>query len=163
MFRNKFLLAFVTILLLFICTQNIYASDSGINLHFKKPKIKKELIKKVKFIRKDANLIKNKYFYNFLFYQENDSIFLNISYDRCPPFIISDKVDLLGYSVYKNNYLVFMNFMIPHELINYFMETKRLYKDIAELWEIGYGIDGKTYVFYINELKELVFIRKYRY
>jgi len=158
------LFIFFVILLLFSNMQNCIAFNLC-DKPFRKKTINKEIIEKVKFIRKDIEIKKEIVFFDFFFYQKNDSIFLDISYDFGPPYIMSDEIENLGFIVYKNNALIFMNEQISHELICHFINIKKLNKDIEYLREkLSRGhCDGETYVFYINELKELVFLRKYRY
>jgi len=158
------LFIFFVILLLFSNMQNCIAFNLC-GKPFCKKTINKEIIEKVKLIRKDVNLKSKIVFFDFFFYQKNDSIFLDISYDLGPPYNMSNEIEELGFIVYKDNALTFANKKISHELICHFINIKKLNKDIEYLREkLSRGqCDGETYVFYINELKELVFLRKYRY
>ena len=157
MIRRKFFLVFV-ILWSCVCTPNCFVSNIDSNYPQKKKRINKELIDKVNFIREEHNLPEKNIFFIFYFYQKNDSTFLSIGYDLSPPLIISKEVESLGYSVYKNDFFIFLNRKLSIDFINYFVEIKKLKKNLKK--DIDRTMDGYRYVFYINELKELIFVRK---
>ena len=163
MIRNKLFLAFA-ILVLSCFFMNGFASVLKNDSHKKRPGIEKKLIEQIKYIRKDRDFEKNRVFFGIDLYENNDTIFVNISYDFGPPLIMSDKVKLLGYSMYKNNVLVFMNMQLPDEAVNNLVDIKNLRKDPEEVTIRPYPIiEGQTYVYYVNELNDLIFVRKYRY
>jgi len=160
MIRSNFFLAFV---ILWSCTytQDCFASNIDSNYPKKKKRINKELIDKVNFIREEHNLPEKNIFFFFDFLQKNDSTFLEIGYDFNPPLIMSNEVESLGYLVYKNDTFILLNRKLSIGFINYFVEVKKLKKNIDKLVDMYRGsMDGYTYVFYINELKELIFVRK---
>ena len=162
MTRNKLFIVFV---FLVFCGYGScgFASDLYNEINKKKPKIEKKLLNKIEFIRNDANFNKEKLFLLFLFYEKNDTLFANISYDLGPPYFFSDK-NFIGYSMYKNNVLIFMS-EISYEIVSNFVEINKLnfnLEDIGKMTPHNW-VDGETYVFYINELNEFILSHKYRY
>jgi hypothetical protein len=148
-----------------------------------KPIINQELIDKIKYIRKDANLEDDKIFYFLTFFYKNDSSFVSISYDLSPPIFwdfkdssfnkssydlgppcLFSKDCLLGYVKYdRNNILIFLT-EISTNVVSKFVKIEKLKKNIDELRHFPQPtMDGEVYEFYIDSSSKLVFIRKYFY
>lgn len=121
---------------------------------------------KINTIQKKQESVSESIIYDVIFYNENDSNKILLTYDSQLPYIIEGKARFIGFIEYQKDYVVFINSIFDTNIIQNVIDTNKLNKNFEKIKneknsELLDSFDGKSYIFYIHSEDSIIFLGKF--
>ncbi len=155
------LVFFVIILNLLLCSCDKFKHNNRESKIFSEEVLKHKLasiVDSIEICQKQKINNRDILFINMIFYNRNDSNFLQINCDLGPTLFINNYNGFLGFKNYKGNYLI-MSSSCQDTIFKNLINTTALNNDTVEYEKINsdkYLSDGLTYIFYIDNDSEIL-------